>query len=204
MNNIKTIAAYCESRLREKGSVFLGNAYPLTNKEEAENILNQIRKKYFDATHHCYAFSIYTGDSKYSDAGEPSGTAGIRIMNAIEHFGLTNILVVVVRYFGGTKLGVGPLGRAYYNSAALTIESSRIIEKIPAKKIFIETEPAFAKQVKKILASMNAETISSRFEDKMRTECFADINSADQLIHRIQEATRNKSEIKIEEKITFI
>lgn len=204
MNNIKTIAGYSESKLRDKGSVFIGKAYPLNIKEEVMNILGEIRKKYFDATHHCYAFRIFRGDSRYSDAGEPPGTAGIRIMNAIEHSGLTNILIVVIRYFGGTKLGTGPLGRAYYNSALSALESSKTIEKIPVKKIFIETDLAFARQVQKILTSMKAEILNSRFEDRMRTECLADINTADQLIVKIQESSKHKSKIKIDEEIIFI
>ncbi|MDZ7765436.1 MAG: YigZ family protein [Melioribacteraceae bacterium] len=99
--------------------MFIGYAAPCKNDEEAEQILEGKKKQYYDATHNCYAYKILPESIKYLDDGEPSGTAGIRILNAIQHFDLTNLIVISTRYFGGTKLGVGPLGKAYYNSALL-------------------------------------------------------------------------------------
>jgi len=204
MNNIKTIKKPGEAKLKEKGSLFTGKDYPVNNEAEILNILTGIRKKYFDATHHCYAYKIFAGNSKYSDAGEPSGSAGIRIFNAIEHYGLTNILVVVIRYFGGTKLGIGPLGRAYYNSALLTLENSQIIEKIPAKKVIIKADVLFAKQIQKIITGNKGEILNSRFEEKMRTECLINIDVLDQFLSRLRESTKDSCEIVVEEKIIFI
>jgi uncharacterized YigZ family protein len=204
VNNIKTIKWCSESKFREKGSLFTGKAYPVNNAEEIEKILRDTRKKYFDATHHCYAYKIYDGGSKYSDGGEPAGSAGVRILNAIEHYGLTNILTIVVRYFGGTKLGLGPLGKAYYNSALLAIQNSKIVEKTPAKKVTIEADLSFAKQVQKIITSMKGEILNSSFGEKMRTECMVDANGIEQFISRLRESTKDKSKIVVEERITFL
>ena len=135
IENYKTIGSFNETTLKEKSSVFNAQAYPVENEEDALQIVEKTKKKYYDATHHCYAYKLTGNKIKYSDAGEPSGTAGIRILNAINHFNMQNILVIVIRYFGGTKLGVGPLGKAYYNSVIQTLKSSRIIEKKAYKKI---------------------------------------------------------------------
>lgn len=109
-----------------KSSEFIALAFPLKNKNDLNEIIEEVRKKYYDATHHCYAYKLLDGSNKNSDDGEPKGTAGIRIQNAIEHFNLSDILIMVVRYFGGTKLGVGPLGKAYQKAAFEVLEKSEI------------------------------------------------------------------------------
>ena len=96
---IKTIKDFRQASIKEKASEFIAIVYPVDNKETAVNKLNEIRKKYYDASHHCFAYKLKNGDEKYSDDGEPNGTAGLRILNAIEHFDLTNVLLIVVRYF---------------------------------------------------------------------------------------------------------
>ena len=114
IEEIKTIKKSAEVKFKEKGSLFLSKSYNITNVENVEDILNNLKKEFFDATHRCFAYrlnSVSTANNfRYSDDGEPSGTAGIRILNAIDHFELQNCLIAVIRYFGGTKLGVGPLG----------------------------------------------------------------------------------------------
>jgi uncharacterized YigZ family protein len=112
--------------IKIKNSKFLGASFPINSKEEAEEILEKARKKYYDANHNCYAYSLGCTNEqiKYSDDGEPNGTAGKPILQAINHFKLKNVLVIVTRYFGGTKLGVGPLGRAYYDTALEVLSQS--------------------------------------------------------------------------------
>ena len=110
------------------------------------------------------------GDSNCSDAGRTFSSAGIRISNAIEHYQLLNILIVIVRYFGGIKLGIGPLGKTYYNSAVLTIENSQIIEKIPVNKVFLKVNISFANQVRKITAANKIQIFNPVFEEKMQQE----------------------------------
>ena len=125
---IKTILEPNEFTSKEKGSEFIAKVYPIENEQSALNELQNIRKSYFDATHHCFAYRINNNLFKYSDDGEPKGTAGIRILNAIDHFEVVNVLLVVTRYFGGTKLGVGPLGKAYYEASINVLNTSKIAE----------------------------------------------------------------------------
>lgn len=128
----KTIAYPPEEILfKEKSSKFFGYAYPIVSEKEVKPIIESLRKIHPNARHICYAYQIGTETIQYraNDDGEPGNTAGAPIYGQIQSFDLTNIIVLVVRYFGGTKLGVGGLIAAYKTSAQLTLESSEIIEK---------------------------------------------------------------------------
>lgn len=124
-----TLKEATETKTQVKGSVFYCHSNPVQTPDETHSILENLKKKYYDATHICYALNLADNTVRYSDSGEPSGTAGIKIFNAIRHFNLTNVLVVVIRYFGGTKLGIGPLGKAYYNAAYTNLEAAVKLEK---------------------------------------------------------------------------
>jgi uncharacterized YigZ family protein len=119
-DSFTTIAGASHREIRVLGSRFLAVAEPVRGREEVETILARLRKEYHDATHHCYAYRIGQGGNEFraNDDGEPSGSAGRPILAAIDHGGLTHVLVVVIRYFGGTKLGMGGLVRAYGEAAA--------------------------------------------------------------------------------------
>ena len=117
----RTLRAPSEARIKIERSDFLGIAFPVETEEEFLNELKRIEKKYFDATHHCWAFRLSGGRQRSSDAGEPSGTAGKPILNAIESAELHDVGVVVARWFGGVKLGTGGLSRAYREVAAATL-----------------------------------------------------------------------------------
>jgi uncharacterized YigZ family protein len=117
--------------LKEKGSKFIGYAYPIYNEKDLQEKLNGIKEEHPKATHHCYAFRLGLHGENYraNDDGEPSGSAGLPIYNQLLAHQLTNILVVVVRYYGGTKLGVSGLVKAYKESAKITLEEAEIITK---------------------------------------------------------------------------
>lgn len=123
------ISGRAEGFFKEKGSRFIALAYPVSSVDEAKEILGQIRKEYHDARHHCYAYKIGKDnpEQRYSDDGEPSGTAGKPIYGQIESFGLTNVLIVVVRYFGGIKLGTGGLIQAYRAAARDALNSAETV-----------------------------------------------------------------------------
>jgi uncharacterized YigZ family protein len=114
-------AAPAEARLKIERSEFLGIAFRVTSEEEFFDELQRIGKRHFDATHHCWAFRLFAGRQRSSDAGEPSGTAGKPIANAIESAELFDCAVVVVRWYGGVKLGTGGLARAYRDTAAAAL-----------------------------------------------------------------------------------
>ena len=133
-----TIEKENSAEIVEKKSRFIANIYNVESKEEAEEKIKQIKKKYYDAKHNCFAFSIIEENEiaqKSSDDGEPSGTAGAPILNIIKSNNLQNVLIVVTRYFGGILLGTGGLTRAYSESAGKVVEQSELIQKEPGMEV---------------------------------------------------------------------
>lgn len=127
----QTLANPVEGFLKEKGSKFYTHAFPVKDEEEISKRLSELQDKYSDARHHCYAWSLGTkGDQfRMNDAGEPSGTAGKPIYGQIQSYGLTNVLIVVVRYFGGTKLGTGGLIQAYKEACRIALDKADIVSR---------------------------------------------------------------------------
>ena len=111
----------------EKKSEFIGHAAPVKTEEEAMEFITKIRKKYGDATHNCYAYMLANGSARYSDDGEPQGTAGVPILSVIQKGGFTDAVIVVTRYFGGILLGAGGLVRAYSASARDAVAAARVV-----------------------------------------------------------------------------
>ena len=123
----KTISENVTAEIVEKKSKFIANTFYVESTEEAENIIKEIKKKYFDARHNCFAYSIFTKEgivNRFSDDGEPSGTAGAAMLNILTSQNLSNILVIVTRYFGGILLGTGGLVRAYTGAVIETLDNS--------------------------------------------------------------------------------
>lgn len=130
MDSYLSISAPSEGIYKEKGSKFLAFAYPIFSEEDFKNHLQELKKTYHDARHHCYAFKLGLGDNeyRYSDDGEPNNSAGKPIYGQILSKNITNVGIVVIRYFGGTKLGVGGLVTAYKEAAADALNHAEIIE----------------------------------------------------------------------------
>jgi len=128
----KTIASTSQGLYKEKGSRFVSVAIPVSYQNEVKPIIDKIKKEHHEARHHCYAYMIghERNNWRVNDDGEPSGTAGKPILGQINSFGLTNILIVVSRYFGGTLLGVSGLITAYRSAAASALQDAEKIEKI--------------------------------------------------------------------------
>jgi uncharacterized YigZ family protein len=149
MNEIySSIQQETSAQIKIEGSRFIADVFPVENEESSRTAIEAVRKEHYDATHHCFAYVIGAdnGIFRYSDDGEPSGTAGIKIYNAIQSQKLSDILIVVTRYFGGTKLGVGGLGRAYFESATAGLAHAKIISKAVMREVtvlfpFSETNP---------------------------------------------------------------
>jgi len=197
MEKLQSIDTEAESKYKEKGSLFLGKAYPVTSKEEAEKILEKIRKEFFDATHHCYAYKIFGGTEKYSDDGEPNGTAGIRILNAINHFNLINVLLIVIRYFGGTKLGVGPLGNAYYQTAHGTLENAQKRELGIFKLARITFDYEHSNQVHRLLNLFKAREIRNDFlGNRPVIHAHIPVDEYSRFTKTLEEATKRQIEIE--------
>jgi len=153
----RSIAAPSEGLFKDNGSRFIALAYPVETEEEVKTIVAGLRKEYHDARHHCYAYRLgYKGDLwRASDDGEPSGSAGRPILGQIDSLGLSDILVVVVRYFGGIKLGIPGLIRAYKTSTADALSSARVVDKIASRHFRVQFEYLSMNAVMKVLKEMD-------------------------------------------------
>lgn len=163
----KTIKSASEETLfKDKNSKFYGFAFPVNNEDQVKNELEKVKKIHPNAGHHCYAYQIGVEDIIYraNDDGEPNNSAGMPIYGQIQSFDITNVLIVVVRYFGGTKLGVSGLINAYKSSAKITIESSEIIEKTVEVYFKIIFEYDMMSKVLRILKEKNIEIIQQKLE----------------------------------------
>ncbi|ALI98177.1 IMPACT family protein [Rufibacter tibetensis] len=136
----RTIAAPVEGLYKEKGSKFISKAYPVRTEEEVKEILQSLKKEYFDARHHCYAYLLGANRATYraNDDGEPNHSAGDPILGQIRSAGLSNVLVVVIRYFGGIKLGVGGLIHANKTATAEALEQAQVVERHETTFLIVE------------------------------------------------------------------
>lgn len=168
-------------------SNFIAQIFQVDVEDKVKEFLSGAKKKNYEASHHCYAFKLADGTCRYSDAGEPNGTAGIRILNAIDHFNLSNQLIIVSRIFGGVKLGVGPLGKAYYEAAVNVIQKSKISIRQLFRKAIIITNYQQVSSIQKLLTSHKSIIINSEFEEKIELICLLNSNEMDVLIKKISE-----------------
>lgn len=159
MDTYKTIASSVQEVIfKEKSSKFLGYAFPVTSEEEIKAHLEEVKKAHFSARHWCYAWQLgYGTNQRYraNDDGEPNNTAGIPIYGQIQSFEFTNILVIVVRYFGGIKLGVGGLVQAYKTTAQLTLQEAEIEEKLITEELRIRFEYPLMNKVMRVVKEQN-------------------------------------------------
>jgi uncharacterized YigZ family protein len=192
LEEIYTIEKASETSFKEKGSLFIGQVYHAGTEAEAQSILSVVRKKYFDATHNCWAYVIEPDIFRYSDDGEPGGTAGIRIYNAIGHYNLTNVLVVSTRYFGGVKLGVGPLGKAYCRSANETLEASEIFKKIIYTTVIIDFDFDLSSIIYHALTMRKITIADTLYDQKVTIKCFVKKSEISAISDEIFNATSGR------------
>ncbi len=164
-DSYKSIAGPSEGLFKDNGSRFIAFAYPVETEEEVKQIVGSLKKEYHDARHHCYAYRIgYKGDLfRANDDGEPSSSAGRPILGQIDSNGLSDILIVVVRYFGGIKLGIPGLIRAYKTSSADAIANNSIITKIAMKRYLLKFGYDSMNSVMKMVKDMSLEQSNQNF-----------------------------------------
>ena len=155
-----------ETLFKEKGSKFFGYAFPVLTEDDVKEKLELLKKKHHSARHFCYAYQIGIEKTQYraNDDGEPNNSAGLPIYGQIQSFGVTNILVVSVRYFGGTKLGVGGLISAYKTSAQLALEASEILVKTIDVNYQLKFNYDLMNAVQRIIKEKNLEIVSQTLE----------------------------------------
>lgn len=166
-DSYQTIAQPTEEILyKEKNSKFFGYAFPIQREEEVKDILDNIKKQHYNARHWCYAFQLGAEQIYYraNDDGEPSNTAGMPIYGQIQSFEVTDILIVVVRYFGGIKLGVGGLITAYRAAAQMAMENAEIIEKTIDRKFKVRFEYKDMNNVMRVIKEKNLNIVQQNME----------------------------------------
>ena len=164
----KTIIAPTEGIYKEKGSKFLSFAIPVSSADEVKEIVKNYRKEYYDSRHVCYAYMLGADRKEFraNDDGEPSGTAGRPILGQINSRELTNILVIVVRYFGGILLGTGGLVVAYKEATTDALDQAEVIEKTVDESISILFDYVLMNEVMRIIKDTNAQITSQSFENQ--------------------------------------
>ncbi|MGY6650527.1 IMPACT family protein [Wenyingzhuangia sp. IMCC45574] len=170
LNTYKTVETPVEEVLyKEKGSKFIGYLFPVTSEDEVKTCLEEVKKKYHDARHWCYAYRLGYDGAKYrvNDDGEPGNTAGQPIYGQLLAFDVTNVLLVVVRYFGGVKLGVGGLIKAYRTNAFDTLQESVIIEKTIKRSFKVASSYEHMNKVMRLIKQYNLEIL----QQEMYLDC---------------------------------
>ncbi len=194
-----SIQAAVSAQLKIEGSRFIADLFPVRTEQEAAAALESIRKKYYDATHHCYAHVIGAEKTfRYSDDGEPSGTAGVKIYTAVQSRNLSDLLCVVTRYFGGTKLGVGGLGRAYHESALEGIRAATIVTKTLLRELHVQFPFTETNPVMNIIHANKLSVAEQHFSaDGTTVTLLMPSSEIDAMKNRIVNATRGSAQMTI-------
>lgn len=183
-----TIAEAAEAIYKERSSKFLAYAFPVESEEEVKLHLEALRKEFFDATHHCYAYRLGAEGELFraNDDGEPSSTAGKPILGQLLSANITNCLVVVVRYFGGTKLGVSGLIQAYKESTAEVLAVSHIIEKTVDRVIKVEFDYISMNGIMRVVKELSPRIEEQHFDNICTMTLRIRESEAEQLIAKLE------------------
>jgi uncharacterized YigZ family protein len=195
----KTLAKPTKEILfKEKKSKFFGSAYPIVSEDEVKPIIENLRKKHRTANHVCFAWQLGAGDTHYraNDDGEPNNSAGMPIYGQIKSYGITNVLVVVARIFGGTKLGVGGLIGAYRTAAQMALEESRIVERTVKVLLEIKFDYHVMDNVMRVIKNNNLEIVSQKLE----MECVLTISTPKSRSQKVRNLFNHNHSISISEK----
>ncbi|MEZ5360522.1 MAG: YigZ family protein [Candidatus Zixiibacteriota bacterium] len=189
-----TIDAPAEAEIKIKGSRFIGLGFPAESVDEAQALLESVRKKEFSATHHCSAWTVGLVDEsfKYSDDGEPTGTAGLPIYRVITGRNLKNIIAIVVRYFGGTKLGTGGLTRAYSDATMAMLENAKIVERLICDRVSFTLPFTYYDRLMRIIDADKFAIVKQDFAEDVSMSLEIRKSKTDGFVSRMIELTGGK------------
>lgn len=193
--NYITVKKAASDKFEEKKSTFIGYVKRVTTEEEAKEFILEINNKHKDARHNCYAYVIgqNMGIQRYSDNGEPQGTAGIPILEVIKKQGITDCAVVVTRYFGGVLLGTGGLTRAYTKGASIAISKAGVVEKVEGVRLCIEIDYDLYGKIQYICSQNNWHIEDTEFTDSVKVYILAKKSLIGEIEKSFTEATNGKS-----------
>ena len=197
-----TIKDFAEASFTEKHSEFIGYVKPVKTNDEAVEFINEIRARHRKATHNVYAYILRDGNiSRYSDDGEPQGTAGIPVLEVLKKRGLTDICCVVTRYFGGILLGGGGLVRAYSHSASLAVNSAQIMDMQECYRVFINSDYSLYGKINYVLPEFELKLVNSDFGDSVTLEMLVKKAKMQDLSEKLTDLTNGKVNIEQSEEI---
>ncbi len=186
----RTVAAPAEAACRERSSKFLAYIYPVSSEEEIRTILDDLHKRFFDATHHCYAWRLGPRGERFraNDDGEPSGTAGKPILGQLLSNDITDCLLVVVRYFGGTKLGVPGLIAAYRESAAEAIAAASIVDRTVDRTVRVDFPYVAMNDIMRVVKEEQPRIVGQEFDNLCTMRLMIRESRAEALVERLRKA----------------
>ena len=201
----KTIIKNSTGEITEKKSRFIADMFPVESEEEANAYIEQVRKKYYDARHHCFAYVLNEEPvlERFSDDGEPGGTAGKPILDVIKGAELKNTLIVVTRYFGGTLLGTGGLVRAYTASSREAVQAADIVTRTFGYKMIISTDYTGLGKIQYILCQEGIPVLDTLYTENVDIVTFVPDTREKEITNKIIEATNAKSSIKIDSEMWY-
>jgi uncharacterized YigZ family protein len=194
-----TVRNYGSSEIVIKKSRFIGHARPVESEDEAVTFIDELKKKYWDATHNCSAYMIGERDQfqKALDDGEPSGTAGKPILEVIKHRGLKNVVVVVTRYFGGIMLGAGGLVRAYTDGAVAGIDAAETIVKVLHREVIVEVDYTWYGKLENELRGRGFRVGEVSFTDRVSVQCLPEAEESERFQAWITDVTQGQALLTI-------
>ena len=198
MEAYRTVCGYGTGEIVEKKSRFIAEVSPVVSEDEVSGHIEKIKKEYWDARHHCWAYVIgqNPGTERMSDDGEPAGTAGKPILEVIRGRGLTDVLIVVTRYFGGTLLGTGGLVRAYTQAASEGLAYAGILRKVPGVRLKIGTDYTGLGKIQYLLAQRGISILDTVYTDRVEILTAAAGDTVQSLKKEITEGTSGQAVIE--------
>lgn len=194
-----TIKEVARSKTKVQGSTFIATAVPVESEESVEEWIEKISSEFFDATHNCFAARIKRDQSdslKFSDAGEPRGTAGKPILSAIESESLCNVLVVVTRYFGGVKLGTGGLSRAYRQSAQSALQKAEKVKKLVSSQLSLSYPVSMTGKVNQVVGRFGIRVLDRGFEEEATATILVRTSLLEKVKKALVEATNGQIQFR--------
>lgn len=189
----------------EKKSRFIAHVFSVSSEEEAQEQIEQIRKRYWDARHNCHAFVIgeHNELSRCSDDGEPSGTAGRPILEVLTGAGVHNALIIVTRYFGGTLLGTGGLVRAYSQAAQAGLAASTLIVKQSGHKVTVSTDYNGIGKLQYIVGKRGLHTLDTRYTEAVEMDVLVASDELEGFLKEVTEATAGQAQTEVSDPLSF-
>jgi uncharacterized YigZ family protein len=195
-----TVSKSAEAIYEEKKSRFIAQVKPIINESDAVEYIEEIRSKYWDATHNVYAYDIMEEalTQRFSDDGEPQGTAGLPIIELIKKMNIHNVIVIVTRYFGGTMLGAAGLIRAYGKASSMAIEAAKVVKKMLCAKINVLVDYSISGKIQNFAINNGYNIINTRYFQDVEFEFVIPIVNEEVFIKKIVDLTNDKALINVE------